>query len=46
MGRLISFLVVALALSLGISVFFRVGEIRVEGDSRYTAAQVISASGD
>ncbi|MCL2368882.1 MAG: FtsQ-type POTRA domain-containing protein [Oscillospiraceae bacterium] len=45
MGRLISFLVVALALFLGISVFFRVGEIRVEGDSRYTAAQVISASG-
>jgi len=44
-GRLLFFLVICLILFLGVSVFFRVDEIRVAGETRYTAEQVIRASG-
>ncbi|MCL2568749.1 MAG: FtsQ-type POTRA domain-containing protein [Oscillospiraceae bacterium] len=44
-GRLVTFLVICLVLFLGVSVFFRVDEIRVVGETRYTADQIIRASG-
>jgi len=41
----LTFFVICLVLFLGISVFFRVSEIRVEGDTRYTQEEVIRAAG-
>lgn len=41
----ISFLLVCAALVFGLSVFFRVGNIEVSGNSFYTEEEVISASG-
>jgi len=40
-----TFMVICLVLFLGVSVFFRVNEIQVEGETRYTAEQVVAASG-
>ena len=45
LGRLLTFLVICLVLYLGVSVFFRVSDIRVDGDTRYTSGEVIDASG-
>jgi len=45
LGRLLTFTCICLILFLGISVFFRVGEIQVEGDTRYTSEQIIAAAG-
>jgi len=44
-GRLLACSVICLVLFLGVSVFFRVHGITVEGETRYTAEQVIRASG-
>jgi len=41
----VTFTVICLILFFGVSVFFRVGEIQVEGETRYTAEQVITAAG-
>jgi len=41
----LTFTCICLILFLGVSVFFRVGEIRVEGDTRYTSEQIQTASG-
>jgi len=41
----LTFAVICLILFLGVTVFFRVGVIDVEGETRYTAAEVIEASG-
>lgn len=43
--KLLSFLVIFTAILVGCVVFFRVNEIRVEGNSRYTAQEIIAASG-
>lgn len=43
--KLLSFLVIFAALLVGCVVFFRVNEIRVEGNSRYTVEEIIAASG-
>ena len=41
----IAFLLVCLSLIMAMSIFFRVGEIQVEGNSTYTAEEIIEASG-
>ena len=41
----ISFLLIALALGLGISVFFRVNQITVTGNRQYSEEEIIEASG-
>lgn len=43
--KLLSFLIIFTALVVGCVVFFRVNEITVQGNSRYTAQEVIAASG-
>lgn len=43
--KLLSFLIIFAALVVGCVVFFRVNEITVEGNSRYTAQEIIAASG-
>ena len=45
LGRLMTFLVICLVLFLGVSVFFRVDEIVVTGETRYSDEEVIAASG-
>ena len=45
LGRIVTFLVICLVLFLGVTVFFRVNEIVVDGDTRYTDREVIEASG-
>jgi len=41
----VTFLVICLVLFLGVTVFFRVNEIVIHGDTRYTDREVIDASG-
>lgn len=41
----IAFLLVCLSLIMAMSIFFKVSEIRVEGNSVYTAEEIIEASG-
>ena len=41
----ISFLLIVVALAFGLSVFFRVNNIEVEGNGIYTAEEIIEASG-
>ena len=41
----LSFLIICAALVFGMSVFFRVSGIEVEGNERYTAEEIIEASG-
>jgi len=41
----VAFLLVCLSLIMAMSVFFKVSEIRVEGNSVYTAEEIIEASG-
>lgn len=43
--KLLSFLVILAALLVGCVVFFRVNQITVEGNERYSAQEIISASG-
>lgn len=43
--KLLSFLIIFAALVVGCVVFFRVNEITVQGNSRYTAQEIIAASG-
>ena len=43
--KLLITVAVVLALVLGISIFFRVSQIRVTGNEKYTADQIISVSG-
>ncbi len=43
--KLLSFLVILAAIVVGCVVFFRVNEVTVEGNSRYTAQEIIDASG-
>jgi len=45
LGRLMTFGSIGLVLFLGVSVFFRVNEIRVLGETRYMASEVAGASG-
>ena len=45
LGTLLGFFLICAIIIVGVSVFFRVSEIRVEGETRYTSAQVIEASG-
>ena len=45
LGRFFTFLIICLVLLVGISMFFRVNEIFVTGETRYTAQEVIDASG-
>ena len=45
LGRLVTFLVICLVLFLGVTVFFRVGEIVVEGETRYSDWDVVYVSG-
>lgn len=43
--KLLSFLVILTALLVGCVVFFRVNQVTVEGNSRYTDAEIVAASG-
>ena len=43
--KLLSFLVILAAILVGCVVFFRVNELTVEGSSRYTAQEIVAASG-
>ena len=43
--KLLSFLIIFSALVVGCVVFFRVNEITVQGNSRYSAEEIIAASG-
>lgn len=43
--KLVTALAVVLALTLGMTIFFKVGEIQVTGNERYTAQEIIAASG-
>lgn len=43
--KLLSFVLILAALTVGSMIFFRVDEVAVSGNSRYTAEQVIAASG-
>lgn len=43
--KLLSFLIIFTALVVGCVVFFRVNEITVRGNSRYTSQEIIAASG-
>lgn len=43
--KLLSFLVILTAIVVGCVVFFRVNQITVEGNSRYSAQEIIDASG-
>ena len=45
LGTLLGFLLICAIIFVGVSVFFRVSDIRVEGETRYTPAQVVEASG-
>ena len=41
----VSIIVIVLALFFGFSIFLRVSEVQVEGNSFYTAEEIIEASG-
>ena len=43
--KLLSFLVILAAIVVGCVIFFRVNQITVEGNSRYSAQEIIDASG-
>lgn len=44
LGKLLTFAFICLVLFLGITAFFRVNEIEVSGDTRYSRSEVIEAS--
>ena len=43
--KLVTALAVVLALTLGMTIFFKVGKIQVTGNERYTVQEIIAASG-
>ena len=45
LGKFFMFLLICLILFLGLTVFFRVNEIEVSGDTRYSRQEIIEASG-
>ncbi len=44
LAKLLSFVVILAAIIMGCTVFFRVAQVEVEGNARYTAAEVIAAA--